>query len=646
MSKPLSNVGTLLTPTGELILKESSLSTLNKELFEGSWDRILHLDLRGNEITNLHKSPIFHLTHLRSLDLRGNKLDILTEEISAFQYLKTLTLDSNHLSTLPIELFSLTSLTSLSFSNNSLFCLPKEIINLKKLESLVISDNQIKALPTEIGQLKHLQVLYLHGNDYSALPVSMARLEQLTELSLEWFRYTFPPLPRILKGHIGEAMIGSLRCLFQKLAKKKHQECDLAHFLKHFSQDEFDINRVDARNRSLLHIAASNGDCGVIQGLIDAGVEINTLDSEGFSPLVLALKSDKIGASKLLLESGISVNEGGGNIGSPMHLAVYKAEAWLVRALLKAGADVNSRDCDGNTPLHILMGVFGKHKRKCTLIADMLLESGIEVNAVNYENWTALHMAARRGHSSAIFWAINQNSKLRKENKEPFDINIVGGSQEWTPLHLASHSGHFKAVQALIEGGCEVYIKNKEGKTPKETSKGDLAVYKFIAQAEKEQLKKQVMANSKEEISAEVTENEEKGDYEIAADCTFPLWRRYECLYKLYQEGYSKELENLISELEDGILKVDAIHLYGQTKNRKSSKLFREIIKNKQNMELVRNEAGYEREEMRGIESKVSHVQSLIGPKLLKTNPLQMSLPVNLSILMEEETRKDSLLII
>lgn len=130
----------------------------------------------------------------------------------------------------------------------------------------------------------------------------------------------------MLKGHIGEAMIGSLRSLMQKLTKRKNQECTLASFLKHFSQDEFDINRVDARGRSLLHLAASNGDCGVIQGLIDVGVDLNYLDTEGFSPLVLALKADKIGASKLLIDANVDVNIGGGNIGSPMHLAVYKAE--------------------------------------------------------------------------------------------------------------------------------------------------------------------------------------------------------------------------------------------------------------------------------------------------------------------------------
>lgn len=114
----------------------------------------------------------------------------------------------------------------------------------------------------------------------------------------------------------------------------------------------------------------------------------------------------------------------------------------------------------------------------------------------------------------------------------------------------------------------------------------------------------------------------------------------------MYKSGDVKELERVILELEDGILKVDAIHLLGSKKNRKSTKILKNIIKNKQHTELVRNEAKYEREEIREVESKVSTIQSLIGPKLYKTNPLQMSLPANLSILVEEETRKDSLLII
>lgn len=173
--------------------------------------------------------------------------------------------------------------------------------------------------------------------------------------------------------------------------------------------------------------------------------------------------------------------------------------------------------------MHILMGVFGKHKRKCALIGDMLIEAGADLDPLNYEDWAPLHIAARRGHSSAIFWVISQNRKLKKKGKGIFDINLFGGSQEWTPLHLASHSGHFKAVQALIEGGCEVYIKNKEGKTPKETSKGDLAVYKYLAKAEKEHIKTQVSAASTQN-ETEICQSEPCCNcYETAVDCTYPL---------------------------------------------------------------------------------------------------------------------------
>ena len=174
----------LLTPTGELILKEKKLKCLSKALLDGINEKILHLDLRNNEIQHLENSVLTNLTHLRSLDIRCNKLEVLTDQISALIHLKVLKLDHNLLTSLPLELFKL-PLTQLSIGDNSLFSIPSQISELKSLTVFVLSENQIKIIPKELGELEDLKILYLHSNEFSSLPSTLYKLSNLEEFSLE-----------------------------------------------------------------------------------------------------------------------------------------------------------------------------------------------------------------------------------------------------------------------------------------------------------------------------------------------------------------------------------------------------------------------------------------------------------------------------
>ena len=54
-------------------------------------------------------------------------------------------------------------------------------------------------------------------------------------------------------------------------------------------------------------------------------------------------------------------------------------------------------DSDGNTPLHILIGAFKRNLTNSVEIAGLLIANGCDPNVLNNDNWTMLHMAARRG---------------------------------------------------------------------------------------------------------------------------------------------------------------------------------------------------------------------------------------------------------
>ena len=78
-----------------------------------------------------------------------------------------------------------------------------------------------------------------------------------------------------------------------------------------------------------------------------------------------------------------------------------------------------------------------------------------------------------------------QNKKHKIENKSTFDLNARGGSLEWVPLHLAAHGNHYKSVELLVDAGAKINKKNIEGKSPKDTAKGNVAIYKFLLRLEK-----------------------------------------------------------------------------------------------------------------------------------------------------------------
>lgn len=99
--------------------------------------------------------------NLRTVDLSGNKIELLPAAVGNFLQLKSLTLNCNRLT-----------------------CVPAEIGKLKKLETLSLNGNRIQQLPPSVGQLKALRTLSLAGNQISEFPSGLATLRQLDLLDL------------------------------------------------------------------------------------------------------------------------------------------------------------------------------------------------------------------------------------------------------------------------------------------------------------------------------------------------------------------------------------------------------------------------------------------------------------------------------
>lgn len=86
-----------------------------------------------------------------------------------------------------------------------------------------------------------------------------------------------------------------------------------------------------------------------------------------------------------------------------MHLAVAKLDTKVVVKLIMRKADVNSQDLKtGDTPLHTLINVYMKNPVAAKKILRFLIDAGATINSKNYELWTPLHIAVKKGNIEAV----------------------------------------------------------------------------------------------------------------------------------------------------------------------------------------------------------------------------------------------------
>ena len=118
-------------------------------------------------------------------------------------------------------------------------------------------------------------------------------------MSLEWFLYAKPPRPKIVRRSTeeGRKVFESLATLFNLLVKHKMTECMLVIFLEYYSENIFEVNHVDNRQRTPLHNAAAKGDNGVLEGLLQGNANPNILDKDNCTPLCLAIRDEKFEAA-------------------------------------------------------------------------------------------------------------------------------------------------------------------------------------------------------------------------------------------------------------------------------------------------------------------------------------------------------------
>ncbi|KAI1305509.1 Glycerophosphoryl diester phosphodiesterase family-domain-containing protein [Xylaria venustula] len=162
---------------------------------------------------------------------------------------------------------------------------------------------------------------------------------------------------------------------------------------------------------------------------------------------------------------------------APLHLAVIGGHPLTTKCLLK-GENWQGEDHVHRKPVWQSSAVLAMATRSNFVgIVRMLVEAGIDINWQDGTGETALHIAARFGHTECARILIEGSSEQKA------DLELTENSFAWNVLHIAAINGHLSMAELLISAGIDVSKPDLFGWTAKEHAalRGHLDVVGLLA---------------------------------------------------------------------------------------------------------------------------------------------------------------------
>jgi ankyrin repeat protein len=153
----------------------------------------------------------------------------------------------------------------------------------------------------------------------------------------------------------------------------------------------------DETARWSLQDAAARGNAGVVNMLLQMGIDVNAVGSKGNRALEIACRNGNVQVTKTLLDRGADISLKTSSGTTILHEAALGGNSEVIEMLLARGADVGAVDTEsGATPLHYAASFARVDAVKA------LVRAGAEINRKNNKGVTALETAIANGHHDVI----------------------------------------------------------------------------------------------------------------------------------------------------------------------------------------------------------------------------------------------------
>ena len=194
--------------------------------------------------------------------------------------------------------------------------------------------------------------------------------------------------------------------------------------------------------------------------------DVNIIDNNNCNALHYACRSGQSDVVELLLKHHCNVNLKDKEMKTPLFVACEEVHVDIVKMLInQVNCMIDVLDVEGNGLLHATCGQSCRsdnYKREemystkngCIEIIGILLGKSCDMNVLNNEGQSELHVACKYGDTEIVDILLRSNSNVNQCDKA-----------KKTPLFIACQNGCIDIVRLLIESKCEMFNHSLNGQT-------------------------------------------------------------------------------------------------------------------------------------------------------------------------------------
>ncbi|CAD8062613.1 unnamed protein product [Paramecium sonneborni] len=187
-------------------------------------------------------------------------------------------------------------------------------------------------------------------------------------------------------------------------------------------------------------------------------------DNDRMTPLFYAIRSESKGMIEYLLNQKVNLEHKDIQNRTPFYYACSLGQLFIIRFLVEKGADINARTALGRTPFSktSFLGLYN-------VVEYLLQQPNIDFNYADKQGRNALHNAVfgpkggRDGRKVGT-WCYDSPLIAQLLLEHGMDVEAKDKDDN-TPLHVAASSEALTSIPVLIAFGCNINSRNKWGET-------------------------------------------------------------------------------------------------------------------------------------------------------------------------------------